>query len=145
MLSNIEFSIPKHTLDIIYSQTICWMGLFFSPLISLITFCQTLCHLLPSSWLPELPVQALLLLVRSLQDLLDHEDLPPHLLCQLPLPAHLHHLSDGALRDLRAIPDNYIGGHLVLQRGCRGAHRRLGGVARQELPLLPGEITGKLL
>ena len=38
MLSNIEFSIPKHTLDIIYSQTICWMGIFFSPLISLITF-----------------------------------------------------------------------------------------------------------
>merc|ERR1711990_649773 len=38
MLSTIEFNIPKHTLDIIYSQTICWMGLFFSPLISLITF-----------------------------------------------------------------------------------------------------------
>ena len=37
-LSNIEFNIPKHTLDIIYSQTICWMGVFFSPLISLITF-----------------------------------------------------------------------------------------------------------
>ena len=42
MLSNIEFSIPKHTLDIIYSQTICWMGLFFSPLISLITFVKLL-------------------------------------------------------------------------------------------------------
>ena len=38
MLSTIEFNIPKHTLDIIYSQTICWMGVFFSPLISLITF-----------------------------------------------------------------------------------------------------------
>ena len=36
-LSTIEFNIPKHVLDIIYSQTICWMGLFFSPLISLIT------------------------------------------------------------------------------------------------------------
>ena len=42
MLSNIEFNIPKHTLDIIYSQTICWMGLFFSPLISLITFVKLL-------------------------------------------------------------------------------------------------------
>ena len=37
-VSKIEFNIPKHFLDIIYSQTICWMGLFFSPLLSLITF-----------------------------------------------------------------------------------------------------------
>ena len=40
MLSNIEFNIPKHTLDIIYSQTICWMGLFFSPLIKVSKGCQ---------------------------------------------------------------------------------------------------------
>jgi len=33
-----KFGIPKHVLDIVYSQAICWMGLFFSPLISLITF-----------------------------------------------------------------------------------------------------------
>jgi hypothetical protein len=37
-VSTIEFNIPKHVLDIVYTQTICWMGLFFSPLISLITF-----------------------------------------------------------------------------------------------------------
>jgi len=35
---DIEFNIPKHVLDIVYSQTICWMGLFFAPLLSLITF-----------------------------------------------------------------------------------------------------------
>ena len=59
----IEFSISKHTLDIIYryvnvylisiylsmehfslyiSQTVCWMGLFFAPLLSLITFIKLL-------------------------------------------------------------------------------------------------------
>ena len=33
----LEFNIPKHVLDIVYSQTICWMGLFFAPLLCLIT------------------------------------------------------------------------------------------------------------
>jgi len=36
--SNIEFNITKHVLDIVYSQTITWMALFFSPLITLINF-----------------------------------------------------------------------------------------------------------
>ena len=36
-LSTIEFNIPKHVLDIVYSQTICWMALFFAPLISFVT------------------------------------------------------------------------------------------------------------
>merc|ERR1719270_1344754 len=38
----IEFSISKHTLDIVYSQTICWMGLFFAPLISAVTVLKLL-------------------------------------------------------------------------------------------------------
>jgi len=37
-VSTIEFNIPKHVLDIVYSQTICWMGLFFAPLLSIVTF-----------------------------------------------------------------------------------------------------------
>ncbi|KAL6437004.1 hypothetical protein ACFW04_004966 [Cataglyphis niger] len=28
-----EFDLPKHVLDIIYSQTICWLGCFFAPLL----------------------------------------------------------------------------------------------------------------
>ncbi|XP_023343513.1 transmembrane channel-like protein 7 isoform X2 [Eurytemora carolleeae] len=35
---NISFDVTKHVLDIVYSQTICWMGLFFAPLLSLVTF-----------------------------------------------------------------------------------------------------------
>ena len=38
----LEFNIPKHVLDIVYSQTICWMGLFFAPLLSLITLIKLL-------------------------------------------------------------------------------------------------------
>jgi len=34
----ISFDVTKHVLDIVYSQTICWMGLFFAPLLSLVTF-----------------------------------------------------------------------------------------------------------
>jgi len=35
--SKIEFNISKHVLDIVYSQSICWLGLFFAPLLSAIT------------------------------------------------------------------------------------------------------------
>ncbi|ESO89008.1 hypothetical protein LOTGIDRAFT_228950 [Lottia gigantea] len=32
-----EFDLPKNVLDIVYSQTLCWLGMFFCPLIPLIT------------------------------------------------------------------------------------------------------------
>ena len=34
---DMEFDISKHVLDIVYSQTICWFAIFFSPLISVLT------------------------------------------------------------------------------------------------------------
>ena len=34
---DMEFDISKHVLDIVYSQTICWFAIFFSPLISALT------------------------------------------------------------------------------------------------------------
>ena len=37
MLGIIHFDMTKHVLDIVYSMTICWMGLYFAPLISLVT------------------------------------------------------------------------------------------------------------
>ncbi|XP_076264422.1 transmembrane channel-like protein 7 isoform X2 [Rhynchophorus ferrugineus] len=30
------FDLPKHVLDVVYSQTLCWVGIFFAPLISVI-------------------------------------------------------------------------------------------------------------
>ncbi|XP_046491412.1 transmembrane channel-like protein 7 [Neodiprion pinetum] len=30
-----EFDLPKHVLDVVYSQTICWLGCFFAPLLPL--------------------------------------------------------------------------------------------------------------
>ncbi|XP_071642046.1 transmembrane channel-like protein 7 [Temnothorax longispinosus] len=30
-----EFDLPKHVLDILYSQTVCWLGCFFAPLLPL--------------------------------------------------------------------------------------------------------------
>ena len=33
----IQFNVTKHVLDIVYSQTICWLALFFAPLITLVT------------------------------------------------------------------------------------------------------------
>ncbi|KAL4239706.1 ion transport [Mactra antiquata] len=33
-----DFDLPQNVIDIIYSQTLCWLGLFFSPLIPLMTF-----------------------------------------------------------------------------------------------------------
>lgn len=31
-----EFDLPKHVLDIVYSQTICWLGCFFAPLLPMV-------------------------------------------------------------------------------------------------------------
>eukprot|EP00094_Tigriopus_californicus_P007864 TCALIF_07570-PA protein Name:"Similar to Tmc7 Transmembrane channel-like protein 7 (Gallus gallus)" AED:0.19 eAED:0.19 QI:0/0/0/0.25/0.66/0.75/4/0/609 len=36
-LGSIEFTISKHVLDIVYSQTICWLAMFYAPLITLVT------------------------------------------------------------------------------------------------------------
>ena len=33
----IEFNVSKHVLDIVYTQSICWLGLFYAPLISVVT------------------------------------------------------------------------------------------------------------
>lgn len=35
------FNLPKHVLDIVYSQTICWLGCFFSPFLPLLTVVGT--------------------------------------------------------------------------------------------------------
>ncbi|KAK3089319.1 hypothetical protein FSP39_002708, partial [Pinctada imbricata] len=36
-----EFDLPKAVLDLVYLQTLCWMGVFFSPLIPAICFFKT--------------------------------------------------------------------------------------------------------
>ncbi|KAF2354972.1 TMC protein [Trinorchestia longiramus] len=36
----VEFEIPKHVLDIVYGQTLCWLGMFYAPLLPLITSCK---------------------------------------------------------------------------------------------------------
>ncbi|XP_015605897.1 transmembrane channel-like protein 7 [Cephus cinctus] len=36
-----EFNLPKHVLDVVYSQTICWLGLFFTPLLPLMAIIGT--------------------------------------------------------------------------------------------------------
>jgi hypothetical protein len=33
----IQFNVTKHALDIVYSQTICWLAIFYAPLITLVT------------------------------------------------------------------------------------------------------------
>lgn len=37
-----EFDLPKHVLDIVYSQTICWLGCFFVPLLPIVAVAGTL-------------------------------------------------------------------------------------------------------
>ncbi|KAK9878376.1 hypothetical protein WA026_021683 [Henosepilachna vigintioctopunctata] len=32
-----SFDLPKHVLDVVYSQTLCWIGCFYTPLLSLIS------------------------------------------------------------------------------------------------------------
>nr|WCO13212.1 transmembrane channel-like protein [Astacus leptodactylus] len=36
-IGDIEFIIPKHVLDIVYGQTLCWLGLFYSPILPAVT------------------------------------------------------------------------------------------------------------
>ncbi|XP_055919049.1 transmembrane channel-like protein 7 [Eupeodes corollae] len=38
-----EFELPKHVLDIVYSQTICWLGSFYSPFLPVIAAVLTFC------------------------------------------------------------------------------------------------------
>lgn len=42
MFGVIHFDVTKHVLDIVYSQTICWLGIFYAPLISLATMIKLL-------------------------------------------------------------------------------------------------------
>jgi len=39
-----EFDIPKNVLDLVYAQTLCWLGAFFSPLIPAITVMKMLIY-----------------------------------------------------------------------------------------------------
>lgn len=38
MIGQQEFDLPKAVLDLVYTQTLCWMGLFFCPLIPMMVF-----------------------------------------------------------------------------------------------------------
>ncbi|XP_070581089.1 transmembrane channel-like protein 7 isoform X2 [Ptychodera flava] len=45
-----EFEIPKNVLDIIYSQTICWLGSFFSPLLPAICVMKSFIFFYLKKW-----------------------------------------------------------------------------------------------
>ncbi len=36
-----QFDVPKHVLDIVYSQTICWLAVFYAPLFLAATAVKT--------------------------------------------------------------------------------------------------------
>ncbi|KDR10638.1 Transmembrane channel-like protein 7, partial [Zootermopsis nevadensis] len=42
-----EFDLPKHVLDVVYSQTLCWLGSFYSPILPLVAVleCCLLFHI----------------------------------------------------------------------------------------------------
>lgn len=40
-LGTITFDVTKHVLDIVYSQTICWLAMFYAPLIVVITLLKS--------------------------------------------------------------------------------------------------------
>ena len=41
-LGSIEFGISKNVLDLVYSQAICWIGIFYSPLIVAVTVVKSI-------------------------------------------------------------------------------------------------------
>ena len=40
-LGTVTFDVTKHVLDIVYSQTICWLALFYAPLIVVVTLLKS--------------------------------------------------------------------------------------------------------
>lgn len=45
-----EFDLPQNVIDIIYSQTLCWIGMFFSPLIPFMTFLKCIIFFYLRKW-----------------------------------------------------------------------------------------------
>ncbi|KAH3871075.1 hypothetical protein DPMN_034269, partial [Dreissena polymorpha] len=45
-----EFDLPQNVIDIIYTQTLCWLGMFFSPLIPLMTLIKCFCFFYLRKW-----------------------------------------------------------------------------------------------
>ena len=39
--TSIEFNVTKHVLDIVYSQTICWISVFYAPLMFVVTLLKS--------------------------------------------------------------------------------------------------------
>ena len=37
-----EFDIPVNVMDVVYTQTLCWIGTFYSPLLPFLTFFKVL-------------------------------------------------------------------------------------------------------
>ena len=40
-VGTVTFDVTKHVLDIVYSQTICWLALFYAPLIVVVTLLKS--------------------------------------------------------------------------------------------------------
>lgn len=45
-----EFDLPQNVIDIIYSQTLCWIGMFFSPLIPFMAFMKCIIFFYIRKW-----------------------------------------------------------------------------------------------